>query len=72
MAFGGVYKALVVNVDADTVKVLVPQLFGEARVTLWSWIGPPPAMRSFGFISFIDGDSSYPVWLGTEKEPPVP
>lgn len=60
----GVFKAKYLRTEGGDIFVQVPQVFGEEQVPVESFVGATPAPGALGFVSFIGGDASYPVWVG--------
>lgn len=65
MAYPGIYRAKALRLD-DTrlLTANIPQVFGEAPVTITSFVGEPPATSEMGWVAFHGGRPEYPVWLG--------
>ena len=65
MAYAGIYRAKALRLD-DThlLTANVPQIFGEAPVTITSFVGDPPSESEMGWVAFHGGRPEYPVWLG--------
>lgn len=63
--YGGIYRAFCV--DGETLRVTIPQIFGETAVPLYTWVTSPPVSQQFGAVSFVSGDPAYPIWLGAEE-----
>lgn len=63
MDLGGVYDAKCHSAAEIPATVVIPQVFGNTPVAVYSVIGTlAPGDR--GWVSFVSGDSAYPVWLG--------
>jgi len=60
--FPGVYQAKAVKVNRLNVEALIPQVFGEAPVTVQRFMGPPPFTVSTGWVMFVGGNPEFPVW----------
>lgn len=62
--FFGLYEAKVKQKDeaAESIVLLVPQVFGTSEVPCIHWTGSPEA-GDMGFVAFIGGDPTWPVWI---------
>lgn len=64
----GVYVAKVTGtktVASAPFDVLVPQVHGTLAVPVHGYIGSSaPVVGTMGYVSFIGGDKSWPVWIG--------
>ncbi len=61
-----IYRAKVSSHVANGgIEVLIPQVYQELPVPLADYIGPKPTVGSMGFVAFLSGEVSWPVWLGS-------
>ena len=65
MAYPGVYRARAARLDGSRLQAYVPQVFGDAAVTIVDFVGAPPTTSEMGWVSFHGGHPEHPVWLGT-------
>ena len=67
MALTGLYKAKATKLDGTVLTAFVPQVFGEAPVSIRDFIGTPPTTMQMGWVSFQGGNPEYPVWFGVQS-----
>lgn len=63
--YGAVYPAYVVDSSANPARVRVPQVWQDVTVPLHGAVAAPAAGQH-GWVSFVNGDAEYPVWLGAD------
>jgi hypothetical protein len=72
--YPSLYQARLTKVGA-TAQALIPQVFGEAPVTVGHFLGSPPVGADSGWVFFIGGNPEFPVWAsgtGAGTGPPGP
>lgn len=62
MIFPSIYRAKATRWSGTSLTVLVPQIFGEAPVTVTDFTGEPTT--GMGWVLFQGGNPEFPVWLG--------
>lgn len=60
--FPSIYRARATRWTGSSLLVLVPQIFGEAPVTVTDFVGVPAT--GMGWVLFQGGNPEFPVWLG--------
>ena len=66
--YGGVYRAVCLEVLADRVRIQVPQLFAAETVTVFEFAGPRPAAGDEGWVAFESEQANRPIWVGSESK----
>src|SRR5262252_4218423 len=66
--YGGVYRAVCLEVLDDRARVQVPQLFADQTVTIFEFAGPRPAPGEEGWVSFESEQANRPIWVGSESK----
>jgi hypothetical protein len=72
--FFGIYRGLVADTEdplgVQRLKLLVPQIFGEA-ITEWAWsiqgksTSYAPQLGEGVWVMFEGGDPNFPLWIGS-------
>ena len=66
MSLGGLYPAKVVDATTHSKpRVLIPQVFADIPVPLYDLTGGAPSNGERGYVSFINGEAEYPVWVSS-------
>jgi hypothetical protein len=60
--YPSLYRAKATNVTGLAVMALIPQVFGEAPVTVTRFLGLKPLSGGFGWVFFEGGNPEFPVW----------
>jgi len=66
--YPSLYRAKAVSIRSGAVDAFVPQVFGEATVTITESLGSLPTAPGMGWVFFQAGNPEFPVWssgLGT-------
>jgi len=66
--YGGVYRAVCLEVLVDRIRVQVPQLYAGETVTIYECAGPRPDTGDQGWVAFEAQRPERPVWLGAESK----
>src|SRR5215831_1135851 len=66
--YGGVYRAVCLEVLSDRARIQVPQLFAAETVTVYEFAGPRPAAGDEGWVSFESQQANRPIWVGSESK----
>jgi len=67
-SYGGVYRAVCLEVLVDRARVQIPQLFGGETVTVFEFAGPRPDSGDGGWVFFESELAERPVWAGSESK----
>jgi hypothetical protein len=67
-AYGGVYRAVCLEVLPDQARVQIPQLFATETVTVFEFAGPRPSVGDAGWVFFEAELAERPVWAGSESK----
>ena len=67
-SYSGAFVAQVSGVDPNNglLTVLIPQVFQGTGVVMDKWVGRRPVPGEQGYVVFINGDSTWPVWIGSQ------
>lgn len=65
-SFEGAYVARIDSDVSGQLTVVIPQVFQDASVPLDKWVGGRPQVADEGFVVFINGEPTWPVWLGAQ------
>jgi hypothetical protein len=60
--YPGIYQAMATKVNDLGVEVMIPQVFGEAPITVQRFIHGPPTKVGLGWVMFVAGNPEFPVW----------
>jgi hypothetical protein len=60
--YPSLYQAKATKVAGSGIEALIPQVFGEATVTVQRFLGAVPASAAPGWVFFVGGDPEFPVW----------
>jgi hypothetical protein len=66
--YGGVYRAVCLEVLPDRARVQIPQLFATATVTVFEFAGGRPAAGDDGWVAFEGELAEHPIWIGSESK----
>jgi hypothetical protein len=66
-AYGGVYRAVCLEMLEDRARVQVPQLFAAEDVVVYEFAGPRPVAGDSGWVFFESELAERPVWAGSES-----
>jgi hypothetical protein len=67
-SFTGAYVARVNDVDLTNGQLLVtiPQVFQGSAIPMDKWSGRRPEKGETGYVVFLNGDATWPVWFGSQ------
>jgi hypothetical protein len=63
-SYASLYRAKAVAVRPGAIDAFVPQVFGEASITITESLGVMPAQPGMGWVFFQAGNCEFPVWAG--------
>lgn len=63
-SYTGTYVARVESDLNGILAVVIPQVFQGSRVPLDKWVGERPRPADEGFVTFLNGEAAWPVWMG--------
>lgn len=66
--YGGVYRAVCLEVLFDRARIQVPQLFATETVVVFEFAGPRPAAGDEGWVAFESQQANRPIWIGSESK----
>jgi hypothetical protein len=66
MGYDGAFVARIDGDEKGQLTALIPQVFQGSHVLLDMWAGGRPAFGEQGYVVFINGDPTWPVWIGTQ------